>query len=376
MPDQLELKSIELKGFKSVDAEGQTIELRPITVMLGANGAGKSNLVSFFKMLNYMTTGGLQQYVADQGFADSLLYFGAKTTTQVSARLRFEDQRAKDEYAFVLSRDATGRLFVQDETVIYHAGEMLAPQTVKLGGGVRESQLKAFADSGDRTCQVVYYLLSHCRVFQFHDTSDTAKIRSPGYKDDARFLRSDAGNLAAFLRGLRKREGGERYYDRIVRHVRQMVPQFADFDLEPSSENDKYVRLNWREKGSDYLFGPHQLSDGSLRFMALTTLFMQPPDLRPRVIIVDEPELGLHPAAISALAGMVQAAPPATQVILATQSSRLVDEFTADQVMLVERDEKHPRTVFRRLNERDLGEWLQRYCLSELWEKNVLGGRP
>ena len=207
--DQLELKSIELKGFKSVDAEGQMIELRPITVMLGANGAGKSNLVSFFKMLNYMTTGGLQQYVADQGFADSLLYFGAKATSEVSARLRFEGRRAEEEYAFVLSRDATGRLFLQDETVIFHAEGRTDPQILKLGGGVRESQLKAFADSGNRTCQVVYYLLSHCQVFQFHDTSDTAKIRSPGYKDDARFLRSDGGNLAAFLRGLRNREGGK-----------------------------------------------------------------------------------------------------------------------------------------------------------------------
>jgi len=155
-----------------------------------------------------------------------------------------------------------------------------------------------------------------------------------------------------------------------------MVPQFADFDLEPSPDNEKYVRLNWREEGSDYLFGPHQLSDGSLRFMALTTLFMQPPEQRPHVIIVDEPELGLHPAAISALAGMVKAAPPKTQVLLATQSSRLVDEFSADQVMIVERDEKRPRSVFRRFREEDLRDWLERYCLSELWEKNVLGGRP
>lgn len=376
MPEQLELKSIELKGFKSIDTEGQTIELGPITVMLGANGAGKSNLVSFFKMLNYMTTGGLQQYVADQGFADSLLYLGAKVTSEVSARLRFEDARAKDKYAFVMNRDATGRLFLKDETIVYHASGRDTPQTRKLGGGVRESQLRECSEKGVQTCQVVFSLLSRCQVFQFHDTSVTAKIRSEGYVDDARFLRSDGGNLAAFLRQLRSKDSGRRYYDRIVRHIQLMVPQFLDFDLETLPENDKYVRLNWREKGSDYLFGPHQLSDGSLRFMALTTLFMQPPNLRPRVIIVDEPELGLHPAAISSLTGMVRAAAPATQVILATQSSRLVDEFTADQVMIVERDQKKPRTLFRRLNEKDLTEWLERYCLSELWEKNVLGGRP
>lgn len=376
MADQLELKSINLKGFKSIDAEGQTIELGSVNVMLGANGAGKSNLVSFFKMLNYMTTGALQQYVADQGFADSLLYFGAKVTSEIFACLRFEDERASDEYRFALGRDATGRLFLQDETIVYHDKERDSPQTINLGGGVRESQLKECAESGNQTCQVVYGLLSRCQVFQFHDTSSTAKIRGEGYIDDARFLRSDAGNLAAFLRGLKQREHGKRYYDRIVRHVRLMVPQFSDFELQPSSGNDNYIRLNWQEKDSDYLFGPHQLSDGSLRFMALATLFMQPPGLRPKVIIVDEPELGLHPAAISALSGMVNAAAPTTQVILATQSSRLVDEFDADQVMIVERDERRPRTLFRRLSEGELSEWLERYCLSELWEKNVLGGRP
>ena len=232
--------------------------------------------------------------------------------------------------------------------------------------------MKAFADSGNRTCQVVYYLLSHCQVFQFHDTSDTAKIRSPGYKDDARFLRSDGGNLAAFLRGLRNREG-EKDTTTASCATSDRCASIRGLRFGALARERQVCAAELAGKGSDYLFGPHQLSDGSLRFMALTTLFMQPPDLRPRVIIVDEPELGLHPAAISALAGMVQAAPPATQVILATQSTRLVDEFTTDQVMLVERDEKHPRTAFRRLNKQDLEEWLKRYCLSELWEKNVLG---
>lgn len=376
MTDQFELKGIDFKGFKSIDAEGQDIGLGPITVLLGANGAGKSNLVSFFKMLNCVTTGAFQQYVADQGFADSILYFGGKTTSRVYALLKFEDEVKVYGYEVVLSRDATGGLFLNVEAVQFHEKGSPGPHRVTVGVGVRESQLKDFAVKGNQICGLISSFMSRCRVFQFHDTSSAAKIRSQGYKDDAKFLRSDGGNLAAFLRGLKKHNGREKYYERIIRHVRLMVPQFSDFDLEPLADNDNYVRLNWREKGSDYLFGPHQLSDGTLRFMALTTLFLQPPELRPRVIIVDEPELGLHPAAISALAGMVKAAPPSAQVILATQSSRLVDEFTADQVMIVERDQKRLRTAFRRLNEQDLGDWLERYCLSELWEKNVLGGRP
>ncbi|MFP4030761.1 MAG: AAA family ATPase [Desulfococcaceae bacterium] len=367
---------MEIKGFKSIDSEGQTIEFQPITVMLGANGAGKSNLVSFFKLLNAMMSGGLQRHVADQGFADALLYFGGKNTPEIQARLQFQSTRSENEYEFVLERNAAGNLFFRDEKIQHKAKEMKAPRGRQFGSGSRESQLKTIADAGDSYGRIAYSMVSGCRVFQFHDTSATAGIRGQVYKDDAKILRGDGGNLAAFLRGMRLRSQGRRYYDRIVRHVRQVIPQFEDFDLEPLSENEKYVRLNWRERGSDFLFGPHQLSDGSLRFVALAALFMQPPDSRPKIIVVDEPELGLHPAALSELAGMVKAAASVSQVILATQSCRLIDEFSAGQVLIVERRQDPPGSVFRRLEDDALAEWLARYSLSELWEKNVFGGRP
>ena len=233
MPNDLALKSIELKGFKSIDTEGQTIELGPITVLLGAKGAGKSNLVSFFKMLGYLTTGGLRQYVADQGFADSLLYMGAKATSEISARLSFENSTVKDEYSFVLVRDATGNLYLKDETIVCHPKGKGTPRKSPLGASVRESQLRERAEAGDAKCRFVHSLLSQCRVFQFHDTSSTSGIRNRGYIDDARFLRSDAGNLAAFLRGMRKRNAIEGYYQRIARQIRQIAPRFRTLTLNP-----------------------------------------------------------------------------------------------------------------------------------------------
>jgi predicted ATPase len=297
-------------------------------------------------------------------------------TTEISARLQFEDEHAKDEYAFILRRDTTNRLFFENETVTRRTADQQEPFVHRLGGGSKESQLIDWIKTGDGVCGDLLSLLSMFKVFQFHDTSATAKIRAESYIDDARFFRNDGGNLAAFLRGIKNRSGGERYYERIIRHIRQMVPQFGDFDLQTLSDNNKYVRLNWREKGSEYLFGPHQLSDGSLRFMALATLFLSPPDMRPSVIVVDEPELGLHPSAIAALASMVKMAAVQSQVILATQSPRLVDEFAADQIVIVERDTAKPRSIFRRIEPAALSEWLDHYCLSELWEKNVLGGQP
>ncbi len=223
---------------------------------------------------------------------------------------------------------------------------------------------------------MIYRLLRECRVFQFHDTSKSSKIRSKGYINDNRYLHSDGGNLAAFLYAMRQKEGGEKYYGRIVRHIRQILPQFRDFELAPDLLNDNYILLNWYEQSAEYLFGPHQLSDGSLRFMALTTLLLQPKETIPSVIILDEPELGLHPTAIAILAGMVRQAARHCQIIMATQSQRLVDEFDAENIVVVERSPQKKSSVFKRLNETELALWLEQYSLSELWEKNVIGGRP
>jgi len=155
---------------------------------------------------------------------------------------------------------------------------------------------------------------------------------------------------------MKHQKDGEKYYQRIVRYIKMAMPQFQDFVLEPSPRNENYILLNWLENGSEYLFGPHQISDGSLRFMALATLLLQPPKTLPNVIILDEPELGLHPSAISVLTGMIKAASQNSQIILATQSTHFVDEFEANSIVIVERDDKKRRSVYKKLEEAKLAE--------------------
>lgn len=370
----MKLKKIHLKGYKSIEGQaGQTIPLGDVTVLLGANGSGKSNLVSFFKMLNFMTTGALQQYVGKQGVR-SLLFYGPKETESISFELHFESAEAHDTYEVKLSYGLPDRLFVSGEKITYHKNGEGRPQEYFLDSGGSEVGLKR---DKRQTSKVLYALLSGIRTYQFHDTSDTAKIKDRGYVDDAKYLRSDAGNLAAFLKMLKDHDKYERYYDRIVRHIRRVMPQFGDFDLESIPGKKDYVRLNWKDSfESDYLFDPDQISDGSLRFMALATLLLQPPELLPKFIVLDEPELGLHPAAMAELAGIVRSAAQKTQVLLATQSTRLVDEFSPENLVVVERDEKKHCSVFKTLDSEELKGWLDRYSLSELWEKNVLGGQP
>ena len=364
------LDHVAITGFKSIRA--MDLDLGRINVLIGANGAGKSNLVSLFKMLNFVCTEALQEYVSRVGGANSLLHYGVKTTPQMEVEAVFQTETGQDKYYTRLSEAAPDCLFFSEERVEFHRPGYEGPQVVSLGGGHRETKLNEKANEGNQTVQVVRNILGRCRVFQFHDTSESARIRKGVYVEDNRYLRSDAGNLAAYLHGLKERSAP--YYERIVKTVRQAAPQFDDFELAPSSLNANTILLNWREVGSDYLFGPHQLPDGLLRFMAIATLLLQPEDELPDVVIIDEPELGLHPYAINLLGAMLRKVSLHSQVILATQSLNLVDQFRPEDIVVVERREG--ASQFRRLKREDYEDWREEYSLSELWEKNVIGGVP
>lgn len=382
------LKRIFLNGFKSFRyvgrdldetrqiESGNSIEFGDVTVLLGANGAGKSNVVSFFRMLNFMTTGALQDFVVKAGGASSLMHCGPKITPKMGAVVEFESDQRKSRYEVTFTDAPPNVLMINDEKVFFHDPAYRKPQDVIVKIGQLESALRERAEK-DATCRVIYSMLSRCRTYQFHDTSAAANARKPVYIEEARHLMSDAGNLAAYLYAMRQNKEEKRYYDRIVGAIQQVYPQFKDFDIEPSPIDQKNVLLNWREKGSsEYLFGPHQLSDGTLRFMALATLFLQPPNRLPSAIVIDEPELGLHPHAITVLAGLIHGVADKCQVVLSTQSTRLVDEFDVGQIVIVERDRQENCSRCKRPDPKILEDWIKQYSTSELWEKNVLGGRP
>lgn len=387
----MKLRQLEIKGFKSIDGDvGQRIPFGDVTVLLGANGSGKSNVLSFLNLLQCLAKQELAQFVGRQGVS-RLLFYGPKKTGAITFTAFFDDG-ADNRYEVKLPFGLPDNLFISHEKIefgqynpatrknfqaVHHqgkSGEQILSEMYYLPTVGGESSL---AHDGRETSRLVHEFLSGIRTYQFHDTSDTAKIKDRGYVDDARYLRHDAGNLAAFLKMLKENGSYEKYYRRIVRHIQRVMPQFGDFDLEPIPGAKDYVRLNWKDaSGSDYLFDPHQISDGSLRFMALATLLLQPPDLLPRFIVLDEPELGLHPAAIAEFGGLVRIAAKNTQVLLATQSTRLVDEFDPENLVVVERDATRHCSIFKKLDAEALGNWLTRYSLSELWEKNVLGGQP
>lgn len=365
------LRKLALRGFKSI--RDVSLELQPLNVLIGSNGAGKSNLVSFFKMLNEMMGGRLQQYIASSGRAQSLLRFGPKVTPQIEAELEFAADKGIDTYSMRLFHAAGDTLVFADETMKYQkVGEQSAKVTL-LGAGHPETRIIDEVEIGNATAKVFRYLLNTCRVYHFHDTSPTARARQYCYVGDNRWLMHDAGNLAAFLYRLRD-DSASSAYQRIVSTIRLIAPFFADFDLEPAGPARKDIILNWRERGSDQVFGPHQISDGTLRAMCLVTLLLQPEAELPDLIVIDEPELGLHPYALNVVASLISKISRHAQVLISTQSSAFLDNFEPENVIVVDRSPDG--STFARLDPDALEAWLAEYSLGEVWEKNVVGGGP
>jgi predicted ATPase len=351
------LDRIEIQGFKSI--REMRLDLKPLNVLIGANGAGKSNFISVFGLLRHLTEGRLQVYVAQSGGADALLHFGRKTTSGMRLGLTLGEFR----YAMDLAPSNADNLFFSHE----HYGDT---QETWGATGHSETQLLKALYASDVTPKEILLRMHGWRVYHFHDTSASAKVKQTGDLGDNEALRPDASNLAAFLFLLRTKHPES--YRRIVSTIRLVAPFFDDFRLRPSPFNEQKILLEWSERTSEAYFNAHALSDGTLRFICLATLLLQPN--LPSLILIDEPELGLHPYAIQVLAGLVRSASEKTQVILSTQSVSLVNQFDPEDLVVVDRT--NGESVFRRLSLEDTKDWLEGYSLGELWEKNVFGGRP
>ncbi len=374
------IKRITIEGFKSI-RKLENFELRPLNVLIGANGAGKSNFVEFFRLLRELVEQRLQVTIGQAGGADAFLYLGPKVTRQIIGKVYFHDSGG---YKFTLLPTLDNRFVFGAETVLLTHGIVTTdrakvsgpPGMVSLDSGHVEAKLKdRYKSHGlyvPMGSALVLDGLSGLMAYHFHDTSATAGVRRQIAINQNGYLYPDGSNLAAFLYRImfENRES----YERIRGVVRLAAPFFADFQLRPNPLVTPMIQLEWRQKDSDYPFLASHLSDGTLRFMCLATALLQPSP--PATMVFDEPELGLHPYALTLLANLLQQAAKRTaqQVIVSTQSAQLVNEFEPEDVIIVERIQGE--SVFRRLESAKLSGWLEDYTLGELWQKNVFGGGP
>jgi predicted ATPase len=356
------LDRIEIEGYKSTAV--CDLALRPLNVLVGPNGAGKSNFISAFGLLGAMVNGSLQLAVARAGGASTVLHGGPKQTP----RLRLHTYFGSNQYEAELVPAANDDLVFEHETCYFIRSDE-RPWSTRIGSGTRESSLRKAATEQ----AVPWYCLKAMeswRVFHFHDTSPQAGVKQKHPLEDNAALRADASNVAPFL--FRLREAHPDHYRRIVDSIRMVAPFFEDFNLSPDRLNADRIQLEWRQVGSDQYFNAHSLSDGTLRFVCLSTLLLQPDP--PPVVVIDEPELGLHPYAITQLVDMFRALSTRHQLIVSTQSVTLLNQVDPEDVIITEQHDG--ASTFRSPDWEVLQSWLREYAIGELWEKNVLGGRP
>ncbi|MET3501204.1 putative ATPase [Mucilaginibacter rubeus] len=348
---------IEIKGYKSI--KEAKVELKPINILIGANGSGKSNFISFFDFLNRVSNQNLREYVGLNGGAEKFLYQGSKITSQISAEISFENH--KNAYSFTVQ--AEDDVFIFTKELFWFNDDARDSASYKPEASVKTAP--------DFRAKYIREHLNSFKKYHFHETGKNSPFtQMSNVLNSSYIFYEDGRNLASFLHHIKQND--LIIYNRIIKMIQSIAPYFSDFFLQANKEG--HIRLQWQDKYSSTIYGASDLSDGTIRFIALTALFMQP-KLR-KSIIIDEPELGLHPFAITKLAGMIKsAASRGAQVIVATQSSDLVNHFEADDIITV--DQIDGKTEFKRLHEEELSAWLEDYSIGDLWQRNILeGGQP
>lgn len=368
-----ELKKFSISGYKSIRSL-KDFEVRNLNVLIGGNGAGKSNFIQIFKMLAAMTTKNLSSFVLQRGGADNFLFNGPRITQSIKADFEFNSEspfsQASNYYRFELTPTVNEKFIISEEC------EYVNTDPRSYGTPSEESRLYDYRNEKSLANEefngvgyFVYKAIASWVVYHFHDTSETAAMRRSEIIEDVQVFRNNASNIAPFLLNLKNIY--KKQYDDIINAIRLVMPFFADFRLDTIhfGEAEK-VKLSWNQKGSDYPMQAYHLSDGSMRFICLATALLQPNP--PSIIVIDEPELGLHPEAIAVLAELIIDASTRTQVIVATQSPTLINYFSIDDIVVVNR--KNGQSEFERLKEKDFSVWLEDYSVGELWVKNIISG--
>ena len=358
------LITFTIKGYKSI-CSIENFKPRPVNILIGPNGAGKSNFISFFEFLGHILNAGgkLQEYVAYLGGANDILFDGVDVTKSIDAEISIETNNELNEYKFSLMYAKPDRLVFRYESFRYPEKQT---EWNSCGTGHEESRLP---EVNDKTVASMFNLLRRLIIYRFYNTSDTANMRLKWSADDGRWLKQNGDNLGSFLYRMQDKE--KAYYNRIVRYLRLILPFFEDFEL--YDEFGK-VMLRWKEKGTDKIFNAGQASDGMLRTIALVSLLAQNPKDLPDIIFLDEPELGIHPAAIDTIAGLIKAASSDCQIFVATQSISLVNNFDLDDLIVINR--KGRASEYIRPESEKLKAYLDEFSTGQIWEKNIIGGRP
>lgn len=360
------IEKVSIEGFRSLKSI-QELKLSKLSVLIGGNGVGKSSFIRFFEMLSWLLKSqNLAEFVLRQGGGDDQFFMGARQTPRIQAKLALATEAGTNEYRFELAHISAGdKIMVLNEAYRFSANHFdNKARWSEIAEAGHEAKLPSIQN---RTAQTICKLLRQCATYQFHDTSSNALIHQRWDTSDCAYLRSDGANLAPILLDIKTSDFAR--YKHIVRQIQRVFPTLEDFILEPYAGK---VLLRWKGKHSDKGFGTHLTSDGTLRLFCLITLLCLPIDRLPDVMFFDEPELGLHPHAITLVSEMMKRVAQNRQVFIATQSPYMVDCFDLESIIIAE--EEQGATLLSRLNPEKYQEWLDdNYLISDIWLKTPVG---
>lgn len=359
------LHRVQIEGFKSI--KHLDLEMSPINILIGANGSGKSNFISLFSFLRNLSLGKLQTYIEKHGFASAFFHFGPKATSKITIDIKVGENGYHVDFVHGENNDS---LVFENEYCTYTGSN----KSFDIKGKLGESGLLPGSESQSQYVRkYTKKYMDKCRVYHFHDTGPTAGFKQAQELSSNTFLHSDASNLAPFLYHLKNY--WQSSYKDIISAIQTVAPFFHDFYLEPGSQNEKeYLLLRWAHRDHDTPFSANQLSDGTARFICMAVLFLQPESLRPHTIVLDEPELGLHPAALEVLADIVKSVSKTNQLVCSTQSVAFANQFEPQDFIVV--DQEKGVSQFKRPEKDDLQQWLSEFGMGDIWTKNLIGGRP
>ncbi len=360
------ITEVTIQGFRSLKRVDR-LQIPQLAVLIGANGVGKSSFIRFFEMLGWMMRSrNLQEFVIRNGGGDDQFFMGSRTTPKINAEIRIATDKGFNDYRFDMAHLSAGdTLMLTHEAYRYSDIQKTGEAGWRnLSGVGKESVLP---DQDNKTAKTICALLRQCSTYQFHDTSANASLHQRWDISDFTHLRSDGGNLAAVLLDLRENDSPR--YRQLVQQIQRVFPTLNDFVLEPVAGK---VLLRWKSNYSDKIFGAHLTSDGSLRLFCLLTLLSLPDERLPNMLFFDEPELGLHPHAITLVSEMLKRVAKTRQVFIATQSPYMVNCFDLENIVVAEA--RDGATLLRSLPKDQYQQWLDDdYLLSDIWLKTPIG---
>lgn len=354
------------KSFRTLD-----LPIKQVNVLIGANGAGKSNIQRLFGMIKSIVNQEFQAYIDKSNGSGAILHYGHMKSDLINITIWFKhDNNLSSAYHCKLVPAEKSMKLVNETIYVRDSSKFSDPIVYCEHDNITtESHLPHWANISDIPRQILDAIRSW-HIYNFNDSSALARAKQPCNLDDNLCLAPDASNLPAYLDMLRNKY--PKNYDSIVQTIRMVNPSFSDFFLRRHPFIFNHVELMWKENNTDFIFNANMLSDNMLRFIFLTTLFLQPREMLPSLIVLDNADLGLHPYAIVLLAEMIHSVTVTdrTKVVLSTQSATLIDQFEHEDILLVELD--HGISMVRRIDQNKIVPWLAEYSLGELWQKNVL----